>query len=377
MKGPWLLLLLVVVSTHSFVTPSLSRTPSFLDAKRNPSRVSDPDGPTPTVATGDIDTIEAEDVDELRAWMSEEDVIRPIEHQPWRLGDTAGCDDPIAAPWRKEAEELIYRAVDYVGGQVLDVTWFLTQVIVTIDDQVMPPRDLLKSRGPQIEIITPEPPEFKDPADPNPEEIWEDEDGALYVRQTEEEKAAAVQTKKNMYATKNADDPEDEAHIPDHDELDDLDLFANEEYREDVALHVAEEEQTRYEELEKPIDTDTLTIDTAALSTIGQAILDALEERENNLEVLTRHELLLASPGPEDVIETQKQFDQFRGSPVIVETQDPFDSNRTLKGRLVDRNAMDVMINKQGRLVTIPNNFVRMVRLPRSSRGRPEDEGFE
>lgn len=67
-----------------------------------------------------------------------------------------------------------------------------------------------------------------------------------------------------------------------------------------------------------------------------------------------------------------KGFEMLRGSRVIVETRDPFESNRTLKGKLVDRNAMDLMINKKGRMVTVPLNFVKSVRLPAKMSNRSD-----
>jgi len=41
---------------------------------------------------------------------------------------------------------------------------------------------------------------------------------------------------------------------------------------------------------------------------------------------------------------------------VYVETRDPWGSNRVLGGKLVDRNALDVIINQDnsGRMVTTP-----------------------
>ena len=53
-----------------------------------------------------------------------------------------------------------------------------------------------------------------------------------------------------------------------------------------------------------------------------------------------------------------------RGEIVSVQTQDPFGSNRVLKGRLVDRNALDVVINVKGRMVTIPLNMVAYIAIP-------------
>lgn len=317
--------------------------------QRSRSRVEDPDGPTPTIETDDIEALQ-EIPDELREMMRETELPQPIPYQSWRRGDTAGCEAPIAAEWRRDAEDTIKTAVECVRGRVLDITWFLTAVLVTLDDEHLPePSDLItKARGVVVDIVEPDVAQYKHPSDPNPEEIWDDEDEILYQRETPEEMEEAKQRKIKSYAPKDPDDPPDEPHIQDQiyyendggkDEDDDsIPLFKNEETRDEVAIRVTEEEQLRYEESEKPIDLENqMRINTSALSVIAQAILDSLEEREDELKILQRHELVLTSPGPPDVIETQRQFDAHRGLPVIVETQDPFDSNRTLKGRLVDR----------------------------------------
>jgi len=124
------------------------------------------------------------------------------------------------------------------------------------------------------------------------------------------------------------------------------------------------------EEAEEKMAMPTLEradgIDTNSLSIIAKAILDALEDEdiEERLEILSRHEVILTSQGDEDVyVETQRQFDQRRGQTVIVQTQDPFGSNRALEGQLVDRNALDVVINVDGRMVTIPMNMIAHVKI--------------
>jgi len=366
---------------------------------RAPSKVVDYDGPTPEFEQVAVEDLDPSKVDELRDIASASELVGgpddgpPLSHQPWRRGDTAGCDDPIAAEWRAEAETVIKDAATLVGANVLDVTWYLTQVVVTVDETRLPPLDMLKDSGPVVNIETKRDPQYEDPNDPNPEDLWEnagDDEGGdgkgeiLYTRETPEQAEAAKVRKNMMYATKDPDkDPDDEPHIPDSDPEgggeDKIPLFANEETRSDVALKVAEDELERQEEMEQPIDVETsLQIDTAALSTVAQAILDALEDREDELQVLSRHELILTSPGASDVLETQKQFAAYRGFDVIVETQDPFNSNRTLKGKLVDRNAMDLIINKKGRMVTVPLNFVKCVRLPPAKRekGVPRDAPF-
>ena len=343
---------------------------------RQSSKVVDPDGPTPTLESAPID--ELQDLPELDEITNPDDLPRPIPHQPWRRGDTAGCEAPIAAEWRQTAEDIIYKSVDMVGGRVLDVTWYLTQLVVTLDEEMRPSPNMLKASGPPIEIKEPQMPMYFDPEDPEPEEIWSDDDDVVYVRENEEEAIANAERRRTMYAPKDPDDDPEEDHIPDVPPDNDVKLFANEETREDEAFVLAHESATQHEEQEQPMDIDTIKIDSAALSTIAQAILSALEDYEEELHVLARHELILTSPGASDVIETQRQFDAYRGFDVVVETQDPFESNRTLKGKLVDRNSMDLILNKKGRMVTVPLNFVKCVRLPPAKRekGVPRDAPF-
>lgn len=364
---PFLCLLASLTSLHAFtIHPRSPKRPSLTLYRRSPSRVVDHDGPTPDWSSSAIPEIDPDEIEELRELTSVDELPTPIPHQPWRRGETAGCEAPLDADWRLEAEELIRQAALTVGAQVLDVTWYLTAVVVTLQEDLQLERDFMKRSGPPIDIITKSDALYEDPADPNPEEIWYDPEEIVYERESQEEAAAAEQRRNMMFATKDQDDPVDETHIPDKIDGDEVGLYMNQETRSDVVLKEAEDRLERYEEAEKPIDLDSaLRIDTAALSTIGQAILDALETREEELDILSRHELILTSPGPSDVLESQKQFNAFRGSPVIVETQDPFESNRTLKGKLVDRNAMDVILNIQGRMVTVPLNFVKCVRLPK------------
>jgi len=312
-----------------------------------------------------VEELDVNDVPELRDFGSTAEMPPgPIPHQPWRRGETNGCEDPITAEWRVQAEDIMTKAASLVGGKVEDITWYLTSVVVTLDEDLSGAQDLLKSSGPVIEVAEPSNPVFYDPEDPKPEDIWTDEDDIVYQRETEEEAQERMDQKRNMYATVDDSDPEDEPHIPEgEDDSDRVPLRMNEETRSDAALLEAEEAKIRYDEEERPLEIGTLLLDKQAISTVAGAILEALEDVEPELQVLSRHELVLTSAGPPDVLETQKQFNAHRGHPVTVETQDPWQSNRVLKGKLLDRNAMDVLINKKGRMVTIPLNFVKCVRV--------------
>lgn len=365
------LLLLVVVPSvvvHAFVLGPSSRWSSSSYGRistTNPSKtwglaarstVSDPAGPTPTIDDEVMETVRLEDLPETKYDVNN----RPVPYQTWRRGTTDGCEDPIDAPWRQEAEDLIKKAAEVVGGTVLDVTWYLTQVLVHIDDDwEQIPKDYLKTRGPQIDIMEPENPMYYDPDDPNPEPIYSDRpEDPVYVRDTEQEEELA----EKMYARAEPNE-EDLGLDPDK-----VSFYVKEEYREADALRYAEEVEQRYLREERPMEADHLKIDSAAISTIAGAIIEALETVEDRLRVLERHEVVLTSPGAVDVLETQGQFDDHRGWDILVETQDPWDSNRTLRGKLVDRNSMDIILNVKGRMVTIPQNFVRCVRLPAAKR---------
>lgn len=347
-------------------------------AKRSPSRVTDEDGLTPDAAEDEIEEIDPDEISELMEIDDESQMPPgPIPHQPWRRGVTDGCEDPITAEWRVKSEDLIAKAAECVGGRVLDVTWYLTAVLVTLDDDLSGAEDPFKASGPVIDVKDPGDPIYCDPADPKPEDIWADDDEIVYQRETEEEAEECKTRKINMYAKTDENDPPDEPHIPEgEDDTDSIPLYMNEETRADAAYTEALEAEARYDDESKQVSTQDMSIDTPALSTIAGAIIEALTDAEEELRILSRHELVLSSEGPPDVLETQKQFDAHRGVTVIVETQDPWQSNRVLKGKLLDRNSMDVLINKKGRMVTIPLNFVKCVRVEPPDED-PEDVDYE
>ncbi|CAJ1958366.1 unnamed protein product [Cylindrotheca closterium] len=336
---------------------------SRLYAGRSRSRVTDPAGPTPVEEEEEVEEISLEDVEEFKYDPNN----HPIPHQPWRRGITAGCEDPIDASWRIRAEALIEKSIEMTGGKLIGVTWFLAHLLITIDDDFSEvPRDLLKTSGPVINVVEPENPIFRDPADPVPEDIWADEE--IEMPSNDEVMEAAEDLKSKMYAR-----PEEGEEPLDLDE-EDIPTFQSAETREDKALRVAEEASERINDLEYQIDIEALRINTPAISSIAGAIIEALETEEKELRILERHEIVLCSPGAPDVLETQKEFDSHRGRDVAVETVDPWDSNRTLRGKLLDRNSMDILINQKGRMVTIPQNFVKCVRLPNE---KGKHEGIE
>ena len=350
--------LLVLVNVDGFMS---SPRPSFGSAvfakkqvKRSPSKVIDLDGPTEEITAEDLETISSEDIPEMQY----DENAHPIPHQPWRRGDTNGCEDPIDAEWRRMEEKIIYSAARSVGGEVRDVTWYLTQVVITLEENFENVE--MYSTGPPIEVMDrSEGPKYLDPNDPNPEEIWlSDEPEFLWEEDTERE----ALLKKNSYAPKDPDEEDDDDEESEEDAY--PSIRVSQETREDMA-GLSDDEEVEIENEPVPVDGEVLPIDTRAVSTIARSILESLEESDEELQVLSRHFVVLSSPGAPDVLDTQRQFDARRGQDVIVETIDPWQSNRVLRGKLLERNSMDVIINKKGRMVTIPLNFVKVVRLPK------------
>lgn len=288
---------------------------------------------------------------------------------------------------------MIEMGVQIVGGNYIDTTWHLTSVVITIgmEFQAMKP-DLLREGGPEIRIDTTCKPMYYDPDDPKPDAIdfEEDQDTPFFERDLEADQAIANRT----YAKASIEDGEsDTAESLGLDPEDDMPLYVDKEFREDLALRASELRALRETKTDDPVDWDDMfwfdksgpehkkyygeKVNTAALSTIAGSIMDALKEREDELQILARHEVVIASPSNPRALDTQKKLDAAIGRRVAVRTHDPWESNRSLYGVLVDRNALDVYINQKGRLVTIPNNFVSGVELMLSDEEEEELEAEE
>lgn len=395
-----------------------------------PSKITDDEGLTPDTTPDEPELVEPEDVPGLNY---DEDAV-PIKHQPWRRGDTDGCEDPIDVPWRVEAEEIIKISAIGAGAEIKDITWYMSTIVVTLEDSMG--WDVEGPSGPEIRVETSVPPMWFDEEDPEPEDDYgiyageedgrmevEDEDGNLSsgipndpFEEREFDEATgnylpAPQRPTRVAAVRNTSFEEFEdfenngmdVKLTDRDErinkkklsMEDFQIKL-EEYAAEQGLAVDDLEEKAAELRSRYLDSDDLAqyypeefvkvgketaldklampsleradgIDTTALSIIARAITDALSDPdvEDRLKILTRHEVILTSPGDEEnYVETQRQFDEMRGYTVSVQTQDPFGSNRVLKGRLVDRNALDIVINVKGRMVTIPLNMIAYVAIP-------------
>ena len=111
---------------------------------------------------------------------------------------------------------------------------------------------------------------------------------------------------------------------------------------------------------------DGSTPDAEDCAAASRAVVEALEEHEDRLRVLARHDLEVTSPGASDLITTQAAFEAFKGFDVTVRTLNPIEGGeeRIIEGRLQERTTTDVVINVKGRMVKIPWHLVGEVRLP-------------
>jgi len=351
-------------SAHTHTSrPSRATSPSSRLAYKS-STVSDP--------YGQVEPPPADPIPEVDLASLPESHYDPDDHlpnQPWRRGDTVGCHDPISAPWRLEAEDVIADAVNLVGGKVVDVTWYMAKCVISIDqsslDHVVP-----YVQGPPVRIEYPEATDFtghvfEDPESGTEDEMFTEEDELLDYEQYDEDTEYEIMV----------------ANMPREEDEDTGELLPPREPRDRAVRmrELQEEWESRWEdepEILKPrIDPNRRSkdpfheVDTKALAVVARAINDALseDEVEDKLEILSRHDIILTSPLENPcVLDSQKEFDGARDLDVFVETRDPWGSNRVLFGKLVDRNAMDVIINQDnsGRMVTIPNCMIHQVLLP-------------
>mmetsp|Transcript_465 Transcript_465/g.1036 ORF Transcript_465/g.1036 Transcript_465/m.1036 type:complete len:406 (+) Transcript_465:114-1331(+) len=340
---------------HSQTSLFASRT----NAPFSPSTVIDPDGPTPSQ---EPDPFPEVDLDTQPEGQYDED-NHPVPHQPWRRGDTDGCHDPISAPWRLEAESIVSDAVNLVGGKVVDVTWYMAKCVISLDEPSF--KNVVSYvDGPEVRIMYPDASDvsghmFNDPEVGTEDEMFTEEDELLDYEQYDDDTEYEI-LKANM--------PQE------YDEVTGEELPPREpRSRESRMMEMQEEWESRWLDEarnEKPSDgMFSHPVDTKALSVLSQAITKALSEEiiEEKLQILSRHDIILTSPLDNPcILDSQKEFDAARDLDVYVETRDPWGSNRVLGGKLVDRNAMDVIINQDntGRMVTIPNSMIHQVLLP-------------
>ena len=73
--------------------------------------------------------------------------------------------------------------------------------------------------------------------------------------------------------------------------------------------------------------------------------------------------LEISSPGLNDILKTDKEFETFKGFPIEVSKKDKTDSNVIESGLLHTRSKEHLLINVKGKISKIPRELVMQVRL--------------
>ena len=77
------------------------------------------------------------------------------------------------------------------------------------------------------------------------------------------------------------------------------------------------------------------------------------------------YELIVASPGIEDLLQTPRDFVTFQGFPVIVTLNQEFRKKLVFEGSLQERTDEHIIISIKGRILKIPRDLVDRVELPK------------
>ncbi|MGK7894215.1 MAG: ribosome maturation factor RimP [Xenococcus sp. (in: cyanobacteria)] len=89
-----------------------------------------------------------------------------------------------------------------------------------------------------------------------------------------------------------------------------------------------------------------------------------LEEKlDESMIIPGAYVLEVSSPGISSVLTTDREFQSFKGFPVIVETVSPFKNRQQWSGRLQGRDGESLYINQKGKIMTIPRQLIAKVEI--------------
>ena len=103
----------------------------------------------------------------------------------------------------------------------------------------------------------------------------------------------------------------------------------------------------------------------SALQVCHRSMYDEFELREEELAVVTKFEIVVASPGIGETLRTDQDFVSFKGFNVAVTTTETYKKKTVFEGTLVERTDENVCISLKGRIVKVPRDLILDVRLPK------------
>jgi len=102
------------------------------------------------------------------------------------------------------------------------------------------------------------------------------------------------------------------------------------------------------------------------LESVHRQIYEEMELREEELDFVNRFELMIASPGVSDCLRNDRDFVSFKGFVVTVSTTEEFKKRLQFEGSLIERSDEHVVVSLKGRIVKVPRELVKSVRLPKA-----------
>jgi ribosome maturation factor RimP len=114
------------------------------------------------------------------------------------------------------------------------------------------------------------------------------------------------------------------------------------------------------------IDIRNLSVDTGMedCERMSRALEEVLDASDSMPEAYI---LEVSSPGVSEFLNSDRDFNSFRGFPVIVRTQEPYKGSLEWEGSLVGRDETTVRLTQRGRAIAIPRTLVTQVQLQESA----------
>ena len=103
----------------------------------------------------------------------------------------------------------------------------------------------------------------------------------------------------------------------------------------------------------------------SALQICHRSMYEEFELREEELAVVSKFEIVVASPGIGEILRTEQDFISFKGFMVTVMTSEIFRKKTKFEGTLVERSVDNVCVSLKGRPINIPRDIITSVRLPK------------
>jgi len=112
-------------------------------------------------------------------------------------------------------------------------------------------------------------------------------------------------------------------------------------------------------------EEDYIIPSVEALGSAHRDMYAKFEAREVELDVVGRFEIAVASPGIGSQLRSRREFESFRGFPVVVTVKEEYKKKMRFEGTLLERDDENVLLSLKGRVVKIPRTLVDQVCLPK------------